>query len=370
MKVAVLFGGKSVEHEISVIGAISLCKQLKLEHEVIPIYITKENKMIVNNNLLDEQFYLNPKLNKKDFITIINDDYPCVEFNIFPFKKERFDIAILCVHGKGMEDGTLSAYLDFLNIPYVGPSTFSSSLAQNKGATKKLLKSHKVNMIDFEIINKDERKEIINKKIEKIGFPLIIKANNLGSSIGVSKVNNINEFYECIDYILKYDEQIIIEKYIINRKEYNISLFKNLNDVEVSYIEEVFGDDILSYENKYLENGKGMEGCKRICPACIKNSLKKEIEYIGKKVYYALDFKNLVRIDFIYDEEAKTLYFNEVNSIPGSYAHYLYKHKYTYLDLLNILIKNALQEYLNKRKQIFTINNNQIYKQNIFLKMK
>ena len=155
------------------------------------------------------------------------------------------------------------------------------------------------------------------------------------------------------------------EKYIKNRKEYNIALFKSQDKVEVSMIEEVSGDGILSYEDKYLNKKQS-----RFCPANIKNSLKNKIEYNAKKIYYGLNFNSIIRIDFIYDEDNRLLYFNEVNSIPGSYAYYLFKDKYTFLDLLNKLINQALQDYAKKKELIFTIDNNKIYETKKGIKFK
>lgn len=358
MRVAVFFGGRSVEHEVSVISGIQVCKTLGLEHDVIPVYLTKDNQMYLNKRLLDEDYYCNLELNKKCFVNIHNDEIPYLRYNRFPYKKIPFDIALLCVHGKGVEDGTLSSLFELLNIPYVGPSVLSGAISQNKALCKKILKSHKVNVIDFESI-----KEI--KQIEKLSFPIIIKANNLGSSIGIKVVNNEDEFNSALEYIFKYDQEVIVENYINNKKEYNIALYKNKDALELSLIEEVEGGEILSYDDKYIKKES-----KRIIPAEISNSLKKEIEYNAKKIYYALGCNGIVRLDFIFDEDKKKIYFNEINSIPGSFAFYLFKGKKTFIELLNELLEQALKEYTNKNSLIRTINNNKIFERKIGLKFK
>ena len=370
MKVAVFFGGKSVEHEVSVISGLQVCRTLLLEHEVIPVYITKNNQMYVDDNVLSEEFYIENQLNKNKFVRVENINKPLLVYKHFPYKKLEFDIALLCVHGKGVEDGSLSGLFEFLDIPFVGPSVQSSSLAQNKYMTKKMLKSSSIDVINFDLLKTIDLKEKDVTKINRIGYPIILKANNLGSSIGVEIAHNYEELKEYLEYILKYDNEVIIEKYIQNRKEYNISLFKHKDKLEISLIDEVIGSDILSYDDKYLENDEGMVGCKRVCPAKIKNSLKKEIEYQAKKIYYSLGYNSLVRLDFIFDESEKKLYFNEANSIPGSYAYYLYKDKYSFLELLNLLIDNAFFEYKNKVSLIRTIDNNRIYERNKGLKFK
>ena len=370
MNVAVFFGGKSVEHEVSVISGIQLCKTLLLEHEVTPVYITKNNEFYVDRDLLNEGFYLENHYHKNGFMRIENKEKPMLISKRNPLKKIRFDIAFLCVHGQGVEDGKIASLFELLDIPYVGPNVLSSSLAQNKYQTKKLLKSSNVDVIDFDVLCDSNLSNRDLRKVESIGFPMIVKANNLGSSIGVEVVNSLEELKSSLDYIFKYDQEIIIEKYIKNRKEYNISLLLDKQNVQLSMIEEVKGEVILSYENKYLENKQGMAGCDRICPASLKNNLKKKIEYTAKKIYYALGFNSLVRFDFIYDEDENKLYFNEANSIPGSYAYYLYKDKYTFLELLNKLIDNGFYQHVCKTELIRTINNNRIYLRNNGLKFK
>ena len=356
MKIAVFFGGKSVEHEVSVVSGIQVCKTLMLEHEVIPVYITKDNKFYYEKDMYNLDFYIDNKFNKKCFLSLNKNDSPYLEFNTFPFRKIEFDIALLCVHGDGVEDGTLASLFDFYDIPYIGPNKFSSCVAQNKYYCKKILKNFNIDVIDYEIIRKESYKEDELIKIEKLGYPMILKANNLGSSIGIEVVNNIDELKDGLDYIFKYDSEIIIEKYIKNKKEYNIALFKNNDKVETSMIEEVKGEDILSYDDKYIKKRQN-----RICPAEIKNSLRNKIEYNAKKIYYGLNFNSIIRIDFIYDQDDKILYFNEVNSIPGSYANYLFKNKYTFLDLLNSLINQSIADYNEKQKLIKIIDNNKIY---------
>ena len=356
MKIAVFFGGKSVEHEVSVISGIQLCKTLELEYEVIPIYITKNNKFYYDTNLYETDFYIENNFKRKHFLSLEKDKKPYLKYVTFPFKRIEFDLAILCVHGSGVEDGTLASLFDFYDIPYVASNKISSCIAQNKYYCKRILEAFNVNVINYEIIRKDSYNDDILLKIERLSYPLILKANNLGSSIGIEVVNNFDELKKGLEYIFKYDQEVIVEKYIKNKKEYNIALFKNNNKVETSMIEEVKGDTILSYDDKYINKKQA-----RICPADIKNSLKNKIEYNAKKIYYGLNFNSIIRIDFIYDEESNLLYFNEVNSIPGSYANYLFKDRYSFLDLLKNLIDQAFLDHDKKQKLIRTIDNNQIY---------
>jgi len=366
MKIAVFFGGRSVEHEVSVVSGIQVCNALNLEHEIIPVYLDKNNRFFHNYNLLEKSFYTSPKFKKnEEYLLGAFDGKYYIRQAKFPFKKVYFDIAFLCVHGKGVEDGTLSSLFELLDIPYVGPSRLSGALSQSKKHTKQVLKNFNVDVVDYEIVNSNKIKDKTLKRIERLGFPLILKANNLGSSIGVEVVKDYQELLSACDYIFKYDDEVIIEKYIQNKKEYNIALFKHGDELILSEIEEILSKSVLSYEQKYLD-----EECQKIIPAKIKKALQKDIEYNAKKIYYALNCKNVVRLDFIYDEDEKVLYLNEVNSIPGSYAFYLFKEKFSFLELLNKVINNSLLDFEKKRRLIRTVNNDSIYLKEIGFKNK
>ena len=354
MNIAVFYGGRSVEHEVSVISALQVMKTLLFEHNIIPVYLDKENRMFFN---------------KKDEMFVDRDDSGYFIFNKRkPKKKKYFDLAFLCFHGKGVEDGTISALFELLNIPYVGPNILSSSVCQNKYFTKRVLESARINVVPYEHLIKNLFDERTIKRIERLGFPMILKPSSLGSSIGVKVVNDYQQFKEEVEGLFMFDEEVLLEKYIENKKEYNIAVLKDGDKVILSDIEEVGNNEILTYEDKYLGGSDGMQSCKRIFPATISNSLKKQIEYISKKAFLALNCQNVVRFDFIYDLEKEKVYLNEVNTIPGSYANYLFKNKFTFKELLEIVCISSLSLYEKKNRKVLTLNNEEIYKIDEFSK--
>ncbi|HHU59679.1 TPA: ATP-grasp domain-containing protein [bacterium] len=357
MKVLVLFGGESVEHEISIISALQVANALKVEHEVIPVYISKTNKMYYDEGLLDLNFYkdLDKNLKNKKQIKINKDENNFyIKKRGLLKKKHYFDIAFPVVHGKGMEDSTIHGYLRFKKIPSVGSSLSFLSACQDKVLTKRILKSEGINTLEYvHISNINEIDNI------KLSYPLIVKPNNLGSSIAISRANNKKELKDAVISALSYDTSVLIEPFLENIRELNISVLRKGDDIEVSYIEEVGNNDILTFEDKYEGSSrKGMASLKREVPANVTRVLKNEVEEIAKKTYQILNAKGVIRIDFIVSEK---VYVNEVNAIPGSYAFYLWKDKYDFVELTNIVLKEARRETFKEEKLIKTYNKMDIF---------
>jgi len=263
-------------------------------------------------------------------------------------KDKYFDIAFPLVHGKGMEDSTLLSYLKFKKIPVVADSLSFYALAQNKALTKRVLNDLKINNVEFRELDK---KEELNK-LKDFNFPLIVKPNTLGSSIGVKKVSNQEELNKAVYEAFEYDKKVIIEKFLDDSREYNISVVEKNNEILVSNIEEVIkGNDILDYKKKYEggEKVNGMVSTSRIFPAKIKKELKKEIEDVAKKIYKHFEAKGVIRIDFLYKDK---LYVNEINAIPGSYSYYLWKGKMDFVELLDTVIDSSKRDVFIDNKMI------------------
>lgn len=362
MRILVLFGGESVEHEISIITASQVMKALNVNYTVIPLYISKENKLYYRKEFSDLDSFKNTKkfLNKKNEVKICKQNRKCFLRLNGLRKKIYFDMAFPMVHGKGMEDGTLLSYLRFKNIPVVANSLSFYALAQNKTLTKRVLNDLNIkNSCFVELSSKGDIKQIKN-----MSFPLIVKPNNLGSSIGVKKVNNDEELHEAVNEAFRYDDKVIVEEFLNNSKEYNISVTKKNNKIVTSQIEEIIKcNDILDYEQKYEgeERSKGMVNVKRIFPAKIGKNIKKQIEETGKCIYKYFEAKGVIRIDFLlYNEE---LYVNEINSIPGSYSFYLWKGKMDFVELLDCVIDESKRDQIKVGKLIKSIDKMNIFNQ-------
>ena len=368
MRILVLFGGESVEHEISIITANQVMNALKINYTVIPLYISKENKLYYKENLLD----LNEYKDVRNITKRSNEVSICNKKKRFYLKckglkkKKYFDFAFPIVHGKGMEDGTLLAYLKFKKIPVIADSNSFYPLAQNKILTKRVLNDLKIPNSCFIELNK-------NENIPQVSFPCIVKPNSLGSSIGIERVDSEDELESATENAFKYDKKIIIEEYLENCHEYNISVLEKDNEIIVSDIEEVLKEsDILDYSQKYESESKvkGMVSSKRIFPANIDKKVKEEIERYAKKIYKYFDAKGVIRIDFLCNDK---VYVNEINSIPGSYSFYLWKNRIDFVELLDIVIDNSKKDFFKDNKLTKTIDKMSIftnYKSNSFTKSK
>lgn len=356
MRILVLFGGESVEHEISIITANQVINALSVNYTVIPVYISKENKFYYTKNLMDLKSY--GDIAK---VTTNNNEIKiCQKQKRYYIKRKGlkknkyFDYAFIVVHGKGMEDGTLLSYLKFKKVPVIADNLSFYSLAQNKSLTKRVLN-------DLDIRN-SKFMEIDRITSLKMSFPVIVKPNTLGSSIGIKKVDNEEDYNKAVEEALKYDDKVIVEEFLENCHEYNISVVEKKGEIQVSNIEEVIKDsEILNYSQKYEENNKlkGMASSKRIFPAQIDAKVKKEMEEKAIKIYKYFGAKGVIRIDFLFNDK---LYVNEINSIPGSYAYYLWKDKMDFVELLDAVIDTSKRDIFKDKKRLKVIDKMDIFK--------
>jgi len=359
MRILVLFGGESVEHEISIITANQIINALGVNYKVLPLYISKENKLYYHSEFknLDSFKDIKKYLKKKNEVKICrkNKTY-YLSLNGLK-KKKYFDIAFPVVHGKGVEDGTLLAYLKFKKIPVIGDSLSFYSLAQNKVLTKRVLNDLGINNVKFRELSKQDS----ISDIDGLNYPLIIKPNTLGSSIGIKKVNNLEGLLEETQQVFNYDKKILIEEFLEDAKEYNISVMENKGSIITSDIEEIVkSEDIFDYKQKYEKGDKfkGMVSSKREFPAQINGELKKQIEEIATRIYKYFEAKGVIRIDFLYSDK---LYVNEINSIPGSYSFYLWKEKMDFVELLDTVIESSKRDYFKETKLLKTIDKMDIF---------
>lgn len=352
--IALIFGGDSLEHEISIISTSRVLKALDFDkYNVLLVYLDKENNIYFTNNVKVMDLFINPlkamtKM-KKGFICK-EDKQPIIKSG---FKVCRFDIALPIIHGRGIEDGTLYGLLNFLHIPYIGGTILEGSLGMDKSLSKQIASiagADIVKGIEFNL--EEDAIEDIAIKSKKLDYPLMVKANTLGSSIGIKKVNNDDELIDALTYISKYDKHIIIEKFLNSFCEYNIALFNNNGVLQLSAIEKIEKDsNYLSFDDKY-DSDFAKKIVKEI-PAKINEELEKKIKKVASKIYKKFKAEGLVRIDFLFDKNENILYFSEINIVPGSLAYYLFeKQGISFMDLLDILISNAKISYLNKKKYI------------------
>lgn len=351
--VAVIFGGKSVEHDISIITAMQTMKNLK-KYNVLPIYILPNGKFVTGKNLKDAKTFLNFNKNGKNVQEVtfkLGSGQICVLKNNKIKQYLKVDCAVLCNHGNGGEDGSLQGLLELAQIPYTSCKVASSALCIDKALTKVILKNNNIKSpayVHFNISEYTAKKlEILNKIIDKIGVPCIIKPAKLGSSVGISICEDVKNLEKSIEQAFLYDNKIIIEKFISNAREFCCAVFKIGNKIMLSKPQEINKSKIYTFSDKYLSI-KAQES------KILSQALINKIQKLAQKTYYALECDGIVRIDFLYDENQRLLFVNEVNTIPGSLAFNLFS--YPFCDLLNAVIDEAIESFAKKRDLIYTFN--------------
>ena len=374
IRVGVLYGGKSTEHEVSIITAVQAMEYLnKDKYDIIPIYLTKENEMYTGAPLKEMDVYKEPELLKRYCKNVVcyNKDGALVLQNkkgLFKRTIATVDIVIPCVHGYNMEDGNVEGMLETYGIPYTGSDIYGCTVGQDKVFQKQILQAEGVPVTKYTWFYDNEYYEDESKILEnvkKIGYPVIVKPARQGSSIGIEIAKTEEELKEAIEEAIKYDDKILVEEVINNMCEFNCSVLGSNNFMETSAIEQVMGkDEFLSFNDKYIGNGakkgaskkmgasKGMVSANRVIPADIPEKLANEINDISKKAFRVLGASGVVRIDFLYDEKAKKCYVNELNTIPGSLSFYLWTPlNKEYDELLDDMINIAVKRYKKKLKK-------------------
>jgi len=378
--IGVFFGGNSVEHEVAIISALQAIQNIdKNIYDVTPIYIAKNGKMYSGEILLDINNFKNiPELLKKAYpIFITRDDEGVMvkaqESKLFSkIKPIKIDLAFPIVHGTNCEDGSLQGFFELLSIPYIGCDVLSSAVGMDKAVFKDVLKRVGVPVLDCLVFSSREflnNEEALLEKIEKeIKYPLIIKPVNLGSSVGISKVNSKQELYDAISLAASFTNNILAEKAIENLREINCSVLGYLDEFEASELEEpIMQDAILSYKDKYQSGGKGSKGSKgsgmsslsRKLPAELEEDIASNIKKYAIESFKAIGGHGVSRIDFLMNDKTKEVYVNEINTIPGSLAFYLWEAKgVSYKELINRLVALAFKRQRVKENLSFTIDTN------------
>ena len=378
---AVFFGGESCEHEISCITGNQALKAIDVDkYEIIPVYVAKNNDLYSGDALFELKNYYNldTLCNGLDKVCLYKDNNKTY---IKPIKgmlakAKTIDVAFLAMHGTGGEDGTLQGMLEMLDIPYTSSNVLGSAIGQDKVIMKQVLESEKIPMVPWFYLfsnDIDENIKEYEKKATKIGYPLIVKPANLGSSIGIEIIHNKKELLSKLKEAANYDDKLVVEKMVTKLKEVNISVMGNIFEAKLSAIEEVMkNDELLSFKDKYESSGgkkggakklpsgsKGMASTSRKVPAQLKAVQEKKVRETALKAFKSLNANGVVRIDYIIDEADGSVYLNEINSIPGSLAFYLWKEVgVDFKTECNLLIDNALKMYREEKKKIRSFDTN------------
>ena len=364
INVGIIFGGKSEEHEVSLMSATSIIKAIdKDKYNIVPIGITKDGSWMLYNGPIEKietgewQEISNKALKDKpdenvfSIIPIGNKD-ELGSINIPPYLESKIDVIFPALHGPYGEDGTIQGLLEMADIPYVGAGVTASALCMDKVYAKKLFEIEGLNVVDYLAILRNKLK--LNLKdyisiIEKsFGYPVFIKPANLGSSVGITKAHNKDELIAGLDEAAKYDRKIMVER-SIDCMELECAVLGN-DEPMASVVGEIIpAHEFYDYKAKYFSDGKS----KLVIPADISKEKSEEIRKMALEAYLALDCSGLSRVDFFMDRKTGKVYINEINTMPGFTKYSMYPLLWQetglpYDELIDKLIKLALERYREK----------------------
>lgn len=367
IRVAVLYGGRSAEHEVSLQSAANVIKYLDRSlFEVVPIGIDKQGSWLLGdaifNRSLENKKIIDDPNNNKWFAPewLSNPDKAIEKKYNYEIKTNQsfFDVIFPAVHGSFCEDGTLQGLLEVANMPYVGSSVLASAIGMDKDVSKRLAAHAGITVPPYLVIKRaqwNRDSETCLKQIKQaISFPLFVKPANTGSSIGIHKVKSPESLLTAIHDAFRFDSKILIEK-AVNAVELELAVLESLQEGEdpiVSVVGEIKSHhEFYSYEAKYIDEN-GAELC---VPAAIDESIKEKAADMAKAIFNALECEGMARVDLFLDRDTNELFFNEINTLPGfteisMYPKLMGASGITYPDLLTHLVKLALIRHENKNK--------------------
>lgn len=375
IQIGVMFGGESVEHEVSVISAMQAMAALDSDkYEVTPIYIAKNRQLYCSEALRKIETYKDLKtlvevvpqvsLIKKEGKVWIEQ----VKSGFFKRSGKQLDVIIPVIHGTNGEDGTIQGYLEMLQIPYSGCDVVAAAVGQDKVIMKNILANENVPMCPwFWFYGHEFESDQVNimNQVNQIGYPVILKPACLGSSVGICMANNDAELIAGVSEARQYDQKILVEKKITELREINCSVLGSCFEAKASVLEEVGKqDEILSYRDKYqghnsTKGSKGMASTARIVPAPLSEEETKHIQALALKTFKVLGTSGVCRIDFMMDGSSNDIYVNEINTIPGSLAFYLWEASgINFSELMDALVNQAIDRQRRREKMIFSYDTN------------
>lgn len=384
--VGVLFGGRSVENEISVVTALQVIEALdKDKYGIVPIYIAKTGKWYTGGKLFDLDAYrdmasLYKSCTEVYFKSIYGDHNLYANGKgLFGGQKiiARIDTILPTLHGTNCEDGTMQGVLDVIGIPYVGCNTFASANGMDKIAMKQILRDSGISVVDFHWFTDKEwdesHKSVIEAIEKKLSYPVIVKPANSGSSVGIMPAHNAQELEEAIDGAAQFTTRIIVERMLTHLKEVNCSVMGDYYHCIASECEvPLRSGEILSYADKYqggakgakgakmgakvsggAKGSKGMSSLKRELPARIPDTVTALVKDYAVRTFKTLGCEGLARIDLMLDQEDDRVYVNEINTIPGSLSSYLWD--YTGVPFHEVLDRLIARSFERAKEESFKV---------------
>ena len=353
--VGVFFGGRSTEHEISVISANQAIAAFNPDkYEIVPIYISKDGHWFTGRELLTLSNYRKPEeLLKKCTEVYMRPVYG--DFNLYAVKKSLFgkdviatlDVAVPVLHGTNVEDGRFEGVLETIGLPYAGCNTLASANGMDKITMKMILRADGIPVVDYVwMTDRDwttRRDEMISKVEKELGYPVIVKPANLGSSIGIGAAHDRDQLIERLDDAARFSRRLVVEHMVTALREINCSVLGDVDEYETSVLEEpIKAEEILSYGDKYM--GGGMHAAQKRIPAELPDDQAAECRHLAGETFRVLSCHGVSRVDLIIDDATGKVYVNEINTIPGSLSYYLWEAAgLSFEYLMDKLVKLALK---------------------------
>lgn len=375
--IAVFFGGRSVEHEISVISALQAINAFDSnKYDIVPVYITKQGRWYTGDKLLEISNYRDMKALtdqcEEVFMRPEYGDYNLYKVNTGMFAKRNPVVATLhaCIpvlHGTNGEDGIFEGVLETIGIPYAGCNTVSSANGMDKITMKMILREEGIPVVDYVWFTDKqwgrERNALVEKIEKELGYPVIVKPANLGSSVGIGKAADREELIRRIDNAEKFSSRIIVEHMIKNLKEINCSVLGDADDHQSSVLEEpIKTGDFLSYEDKYMGGSKttaGMQASDKRIPAELTPEMTEKIRNMAGETFRVLSCHGVSRVDVMIDADTDEVYVNEINTIPGSLSFYLWEATgISFSQLMDKLVELALKRKREQERKTFSYDHN------------
>lgn len=353
--VGVFFGGRSTEHEISVISANQAMAAMNPDkYEIVPIYISKDGRWFTGRDLLTLSNYRNPEqLLQKCTEVYMRPTYG--DFNLYNTKKSLFgkdvfttlDVAIPVLHGTNVEDGKFEGVLETIGIPYAGCNTLASANGMDKITMKMILRADNIPVVDYVWMTDhqwtSDRDEMLRKVEDTLGYPVIVKPADLGSSIGIGVAHDREQLISRLDEAARFSRRLIVEHMVTALREINCSVLGDVDEYQTSVLEEpIKAEEILSYGDKYM--GGGMHAAQKRIPAELPDDVAAECRRLAGETFRVLSCHGVSRVDLIIDDELGKVYVNEINTIPGSLSYYLWEAAgLPFEQLMDRLVKLALK---------------------------
>ncbi|PKP55249.1 D-alanine--D-alanine ligase A, partial [Candidatus Atribacteria bacterium HGW-Atribacteria-1] len=360
LRVGIIFGGRSGEHEVSFCSASSIIKAIdKDKYTVVPIGITKEGRWISPQD--SELALQSGRIEGKNTVILLNNSFSkslvYIDNNQRLDKSsalEKLDVIFPVLHGPYGEDGTVQGLLELANIPYVGAGVAASAISMDKDLMKTIFQQKGLPILRWLTIKRKDwhkdKEEILSLIQDGFEYPLFVKPTNLGSSVGTTKVHKKEELKEAIDLASSYDRKILIEEGLEEVREIECSVLGN-DEPQTSVVGEVKpAGEFYDYDSKYIDKKTQL-----IVPADLPDVVSQEVQEIALKAFKAVDAAGMARVDFFVSKKENKIYLSEINTIPGFTSASMYPRLWeasgvSYPDLIDQLIQLALERYRDKNQ--------------------